>query len=430
MGKVFGLPKLEIDRMIEEPNHTDCQHKIAKTIRYYGKRIAGFPNYLSIHAGGVLISEAPITSYTALELPPKNFNTTQFDMYVAEEIGLYKFDILSQRGLGHITDAVEIIRENRGQIIDIHRVLKFKGDELLLEKVKKGKTIGCFYVESPAMRGLLAKLMCNSYLDMVAASSIIRPGVAKSGMMQEYISRFHDPKGFKDLHPKMEKLLKETFGIMIYQEDVIKVAHHFAGLDLTDADVLRRIMSGKKRAEDKFEKIRKKFFENCKTFGYPEGISKEVWRQIESFSGYSFSKAHSASYAVESFQSLYLKTYFPLEFMVAVINNFGGFYKTEFYVHEARMAGATIYASCINNSEYLTTIKEKAIYLGFIHLQNSEKKIISQLVEERKNVAYKDVIDLVGRVPIKLEQLLILIRIGAFRFSGISKKNFCGKRTH
>ncbi|WP_245576476.1 DNA polymerase III subunit alpha [Flexithrix dorotheae] len=422
LGKVFGLPKLEIDRMIEEPEHPDCQHKIAKTIRYYGKKIAGFPNYLSIHAGGVLISEAPITSYTPLELPPKNFNTVQFDMYVAEEIGLYKFDILSQRGLGHITEAVEIIRENQGEVIDIHRVKKFKKDRLLLEKVKQGKTIGCFYVESPAMRGLLTKLMCNSYLDIVAASSIIRPGVAKSGMMREYISRFHNPEGFKYLHPKMEKLLKETFGIMIYQEDVIKVAHHFAGLDLIDADVLRRIMSGKKRVEDKFEKIRIKFFENCNAFGYPEKISKEVWRQIESFSGYSFSKAHSASYAVESFQSLYLKTYFPLEFMVAVINNFGGFYKTEFYVHEARMAGATIHAPCINNSEYLTTIRGKEIYLGFIHLQNSEKKIIAQLVKERKNGLYKDLRDLAERVPIKLEQLIILIRIGAFRFTGVSKK--------
>jgi len=137
----------------------------------------------------------------------------------------------------------------------------------------------------------------------------------------------------------MEEQLKETFGVMVYQEDVIKVCHHFAGLDLADADVLRRAMSGKFRSRKEFERIAGRYFENCRDKGYSDGIAKEVWRQIESFSGYSFSKAHSASYAVESFQSLYLKAHFPLEFMVAVINNFGGFYRTWVYVNEARRCG-------------------------------------------------------------------------------------------
>src|SRR5690606_29844093 len=283
-----------------------------------------FPNHLSIHPGGMLISEKPIYCYTAVEMPPKGFSTAQIDMFIAENIGLYKLDILSQRGLGHIRDCIDIVRENCNVHIDIHQVEKFKTNKKIAAQTKKADTIGCFYIESPAMRQLLNKLSCDNYITLVAASSIIRPGVAQSRMMREYIYRFHNPGKFEYLHPKMKELLEETYGVMVYQEDVIKIAHHFAGLDMGEADILRRAMSGKYRGRNEFEAIRLKFFENCNAEGYPPAITAEVWRQIESFGGYSFSKAHSASFAVESYQSLYLKTYFPIECMVAVINNFGG----------------------------------------------------------------------------------------------------------
>src|SRR6185436_3982946 len=147
----------------------------------------------------------------------------------------------------------------------------------------------------------------------------------------------------------------------------------FAGLDMAEADVLRRAISGKYRSKDQFEKIRDKFFRNCKEFGYEDSITKEVWRQIESFGGYSFSKAHSASFAVESYQSLYLKTYYPEEFMVAVINNFGGFYARELYFHELKKTGVVINAPCCNQSEYLTCISGKIVFMGFIHVDGLEE---------------------------------------------------------
>ncbi len=294
----------------------------------------------SIHAGGILISEEPVSCYTALDMPPKGFPTTQWDMYTAEEIGFEKLDILSQRGIGHIRESAEIILRNRSIDVDVHAIQKFKNDPKIKEYLKTGETKGCFYVESPSMRGLLQKLKCDDYTTLVAASSIIRPGVARSGMMREYIYRFHNPDKFKYLHPVMKEQLEETFGVMVYQEDVLKVCHHFAGLDLADADTLRRAMSGKYRSKQEMKRIVDKFFSNCREKGYSDELTKEVWRQIESFAGYSFSKAHSASYAVESFQSLYLKAHFPLEFMVAVINNFGGFYRTWVYVHEAKRYGA------------------------------------------------------------------------------------------
>jgi DNA polymerase III alpha subunit len=209
---------------------------------------------------------------------------------------------------------------------------------------------------------------------------------------------------------------------MVYQEDVMKIVHHFAGLDLDESDVLRRIMTGKKKSGDTFRKLRDKYFRNCKKRGYPEQLSQEVWRQIESFSGYSFCKAHSASFAVESFQSLYLKTYYPLEFMVAVINNFGGFYSTELYVHEARMLGGKIHPPCVNKSRHLTHLYEKDIYLGFIHLKSLETKVAKAIVREREqNGPYRSLTEFIRRVKAGKEQIQILLRIGAFSFTGKDK---------
>ena len=423
LGKVYGLPKDEIDRLVDYPDDVMNRNEITRQIMEVGYQLMDFPNIRSIHAGGVLISEEPLTCYTALDMPPKNFPTTQWDMYVAEDLGFEKLDILSQRGIGHIKECADIVKENRGLSIDVHDVKKFKNDLRVQEQLRKGEAIGCFYVESPAMRGLLKKLHCDNYISLVAASSIIRPGVAKSGMMREYIKRFHDPRGFDYLHPVMEQQLKETYGVMVYQEDVIKICHHFAGLDLADADVLRRAMSGKFRSKSEFQRIVDKFFSNCKEFGYSDELTREVWRQIESFAGYSFSKAHSASYAVESFQSLYLKTYYPLEFMVAVINNFGGFYHCWVYVNEARRCGATINLPCVNESNIMTGIKGKDIFLGFVHIMNLESKISETIENERRaRGKFLNLEDFVNRVRISLEQLLILVKIDAFRFTGKSKK--------
>lgn len=423
LGKVYGLPKEEIDRLVDEPSHPLNRNGITDEIFRTGSMIADFPNMRSIHAGGVLISEEPITMYTALDMPPKGLPTTQWDMYVAEEIGFEKLDILSQRGIGHIREAVEIIASNRGIDVDAHKVSVFKTDPLVLKQLEDGETNGCFYIESPAMRGLLKKLRCNNYISLVAASSIIRPGVARSGMMKEYIRRFHNPEGFEYLHPVMEEQLKETYGVMVYQEDVIKVCHHFAGLDLADADVLRRAMSGKFRSKKEFERITERFHDNCRQKGYPDEITNEVWRQISSFAGYSFSKAHSASYAVESFQSLYLKAHFPQEFMVAVINNFGGFYRSWVYINEARRCGANVLLPCVNTSDRFTCIQGKDIYLGFVHVQNLEDRLVQSILDERnRNGLFRDLADFMERIGAGKEQIVILIRTDAFRFTGKTKK--------
>ena len=425
LGKVFGLPKEEMDFLSRERFRFEDLDQLSKLVLIYGEMIQDFPNYLGIHAGGIVISEKPIHYYTPTFMPPKGFPTTQFDMVTAEDIGLYKFDILSQRGLGKIKDTLEVIKYNHteDQDIDIHDIDRFKRDPRIRVLLRNAKAIGCFYVESPAMRMLMTKLRVDNYLGLVAASSVIRPGVARSGMMREYILRYRQPERRKDAPPVMLDIMPETYGVMVYQEDVIKVAHYFGGLTLGEADMLRRGMSGKFRSREEFMKVRRRFFDNCEEKGHSKELTAEIWRQIESFAGYAFAKGHSASYAVESYQSLFLKAYYPLEYMVATINNFGGFYRTELYVHEARMNGASICAPCVNRGFYESCIYGKDIYLGFILVKDLESKAARGLVRERlENGPYRSLDDFIERFPVSVEQISILIKVNAFRFTGRNKR--------
>ncbi|CAN5145245.1 DNA polymerase III subunit alpha [soil metagenome] len=424
LGKVFGLPKEDIDLLCEGRAPGNNMDAIHKTVLKYGKLIEGMPNYRSIHAGGILISNKPLSSFSALDLPPKGFPTVQFDMIIAEDVGLYKFDILAQRGLGKIKDSLDIIAGNQPNAapFDIHDLRRFKQDPKINNLIKEGKCTGCFYIESPGMRNLLRKLKTDTYLGLVAASSIIRPGVAKSGMMREYILRHRNPERRKQAHPELEKIMPDTYGIMVYQEDVIKVAHFFAGLSLAEADVLRRGMSGKFRSRAEFQKVEDKFIANCRERKIEEKMIFEVWEQIKSFAGYTFAKGHSASYAAESYQSLFLKTYFPLEYMVATLNNGGGFYSVELYVHEAKMCGAIIEPPCINEGDFHNIIKGKHIYLGFGNLKELEQRAAQRIIENRNfHGKFRSFDDFIDRVTIGIEQLSILIRINAFRFTGIDK---------
>lgn len=422
VGKAFGLPKEELDALATRPVEQHDNNSVSRLVHKYGKLLEKFPNQRSMHSCGILISEEPITNFTALELPPKGFSIVQFDMHIAEEIGFEKFDILSQRGLGTINDAVKLIEEKRGITVDIRNTKVSKDENKCNEFLSQGLTIGCFYIESPAMRGLLRRLKCDNYKTLVAASSIIRPGVAQSGMMKEYIFRHNNPDKFEYFHEVFKEQLGETYGIMVYQEDVIKIALHYGGLSAADGDILRRAMSGKGRSLSALQKVKDHFFESCRKLGHPEQLSTEVYRQIESFAGYSFCKAHSASYAVESYQSLYLKVYYPIEFMVSAINNGGGFYRTEVYIHEARMSGGNILNPCINKSEFRTTLYGKDVYLGLMHIEKLESKIATLIPEERKkNGEYLSLENFVKRIPIGLETLQTLIFIGAFRFTGKQK---------
>lgn len=426
LGKVFGLPDDEIKNLQRTNQYASDTY--GQLVQKYSTYIAGFPSHLSIHSSGILISEEPIHYYSSTFLPPKNFPTTHFDMQIAEDIGLYKYDILSQRGLGKIKDALLYVKQNHNVSIDIDNIEMLKSDPAVKNLLRKGDLTGCFYVESPAMRMLLTKLKAEDYTRLVAASSIIRPGVSKSGMMREYIVRFQDEerrKKAQEALPELYKLLEETYGVMVYQEDVIKVAHFFAGLTLAEADILRRGMSWKFRERTEFAQVEQRFFDNCYQKGYPEKTIQDIWHQIESFANYAFSKGHSASYAVESFQALYLHAYYPLEYLTATLNNGGGFYSMEFYAHTAKMKGGTIALPCVNNSDLKATLKGKTIHLGLVFINGGfETENVFRILKSRRDYGpFKSFRDFVKRIPeISLEQIIILIRLGCFRCFESNKK--------
>jgi len=422
VGKVFGLPKEELDVLAKSPMSSHDSNSVVKLVEEYGMMLEKYPNQRSMHSCGIIISEEPITNFTALEMPPKGFPIVQFDMHIAEDIGFEKFDILSQRGLGTIDDTVKLVEKNRGIKVNIKDVSIYKNEATCNEFLSKGKTLGCFYIESPAMRGLLRRLKCDNYKVLVAASSIIRPGVAQSGMMKEYIFRHNNPDKFEYFHEVFKEQLGETYGVMVYQEDVIKIALHYAGLEPAYGDILRRAISGKSRSLKELNTVKEQFFISCEKKGHPLKLSEEVYRQIESFAGYSFCKAHSASYAVESYQSLYLKVYYGIEFMVSAINNGGGFYRAEIYVHEAKMSGAAIHNPCVNKSFYHTTVYGIDVYLGFMHLKSLNSTLANSIVEDREqNGDYKSLEDFINRIQIGIEGMQTLIFIGAFRFTGKTK---------
>jgi DNA polymerase-3 subunit alpha len=273
---------------------------------------------------------------------------------------------------------------------------------------------------------LLSKLQAEDYLRLVAASSIIRPGVSKSGMMQEYIERYRNiekQKAARNALPELYDILKETYGVMVYQEDVIKVAHLFAGLTLAEADYLRRGMSWKFKQRNEFDKVKQKFYNNCFAKKYkPETIDR-IWNQIESFANFAFAKGHSASYAVESYQAMYLKAYYPIEYMVATLNNGGGFYRKELYLHEARLNGAEIKNPCVNNSDQLCVVKNQTIYIGLAFIAELETTTtLTLLAERQKKGNYKNLSDFIKRTGISVQQTQLLIRVGAFSFYNSNKK--------
>ena len=305
-------------------------------------------------------------------------------------------------------------KNRSGVEFDIFDFEMLFNDRKTNELIRTGQTIGCFYIESPGMRSLLRKLDVHDFELLTAASSIIRPGVAESGMMQEFILRHKDPSKRTYFIPELENVLADTYGVMIYQEDVIKVAHYVAGLTLEEADLLRRAMSGKMRSHKAMQQITNRFFESCEMKGLNSTQSKELWRQIESFAGYSFCKAHSASFALLSYQVAFLKTYYPAEFMAGVLSNGGGFYSAAVYVQETKRRGVKVLLPCINRSEYEYTGKGYEMRIGLMALKNLSFNSIHKIVDERKKHGeYVSLADFLVRTGLGYEETSILIKCGA-----------------
>ena len=447
-GKALGLPLREIERFTRPLPHSGSLAELEtvratvpecrdlpvadepyRTLLQRARRLDGHPRHLSLHCGGIVISPQPITGLIPLETTPKGFAVTQYDMYPVEDMGLLKIDLLAQKGLAVLSDTVADVRAHYGTALDFDRIDPV-ADAETRALVAQGRTIGCFYIESPGMRNLLQKLNVQSFEMLTAASSIIRPGVSDSGMMRAFIDRHNGRAPVTYAHPKLEPILRDTFGVMIYQEDVIKVAHAIAGMSLGEAEGLRKCMS-KKRDWQRMETWRERFLSGARARGVADATARELWRQMESFAGYAFCKAHSASFALLSYQTAYLKAHYPAEFMAAVLSNRGGFYDTCAYAEEARRLGLRLLPPDVQHSADRFTAERDpagpgagraaAIRVGLSQIKGLSGGTIRRIVMQRRRGRYTSLADFLERARPDQAEAETLIRCGALDSLGASR---------
>lgn len=408
-ARAFGLPGHEISRVIKHLRRAGRKEFPSPwpEILELAEKLVGLPRYLSVHPGGVVITPEPISSYVPVEYAAKGVPVIQWEKDGTEEAGLVKIDILGNRSLGVIRDCLEAVNEN-GQTVR-EEYWQPEDDENTRQMVARGETMGCFYIESPAMRLLQKKAGRGDFEQLVIQSSIIRP--AANEFVREYVRRLHGGD-WQPLCPRIGDILDETFGLMVYQEDVSRVAVAMAGFSHGEADGLRKIMSKKDR-ERRLKHYRDRFFAGCaKNHVAPED-REEIWRMMMSFDGYSFCKPHSASYARVSFQAAWLKCYFPAEFMAAVISNRGGYYSVFAYVSEAKRLGLKILHPDVQCSEIAWRGRNNWIRVGLQGLRGLSARCMERILMERKKSDFATVSDFFCRVNPADNEVSVLVHGGA-----------------
>jgi len=428
VARVFGLTERQIDELtgILEPllegergaaslDEEECREiagdpAIERILRI-AKRVYLNLRYISTHCGGVVITPRDIREFAPVEVTGGDRLVIQWDKDDIEEIGLVKIDILGNRSLGVIRDAIDMIRRNYGIDLKKRHIIP-EEDELTEGIIRDGKTLGVFYIESPAMRQLQKKAGVADFEHLVIHTSIIRP--AANRYINEYVERLRG-KPYKPLHPALENLLSETYGIMCYQEDVMKVAMEIAGFNYEEADRLRKTLSKKDRGL-RIGVYKERFFEGGLKRGVEISALKEIWEMIESFGGYSFCKPHSASYVQVSFMSAFIKAHFPAEFIAAVIGNKGGYYSTYAYVSEGKRMGLRIHPPDINISGRRAYGCGDSVWLGFEDISSLKSESMDMIIEEReRNGYFQSFEEFMRRLSgIPFSDLRLLILSGAF----------------
>ncbi|MGD8836313.1 MAG: DNA polymerase III subunit alpha [Desulfobacteraceae bacterium] len=428
-AKVFGLTQSEIGKVTKRlpwfwratSTNPDLISDLssrpeAKTLEFVhpwpeilalAQQLIGTPRHLSVHPGGIIITPRPICHYVPVQRAAKGVPIVQWEKEGVEDAGLVKIDLLGNRSLGVIRDAIDNVGRN-GAVFDENR-WEPEDDADTQVTMARGDTMGCFYIESPAMRLLQQKAGVGDFEHLVIHSSIIRP--AANECIQEYLRRLHGG-GWEPFHPLLTDVLEETFGIMVYQEDVSRAAMALAGFEDAEADGLRKVMSKKDRTI-KLKDYYRRFAGGARRRGVTPEQIETVWKMMMSFSGYSFCKPHSASYARVSFQAAYLKTHFPAEFMAAVISNQGGFYSAFAYVSEARRLGVTILGPDIHQSRTRWTGRGDEIRVGLMAVKGVDRNTVQRIIAQRARRPFQDLCDFFSRVTPADDEARALIHCGA-----------------
>lgn len=442
IAKVYGLPASEISKALNflqrRADFVNAQRSMSvkgwakevctalqlrdpwPEILFWSVQLNGHFRHLGLHPGGVVLVPDEIRRYVPVEISASGLPVIQWEKDQTEDAGLVKIDLLGNRSLAVIRDALRAVSRHTGRVID-YATWDPISDPATNELIRRGDTMGCFYVESPATRLLLKKLwggmppdrraVADAFEYLVVVSSLIRP--AANTYCDDFVRRAQGHR-YQSPHPVLDDILSETHGIMVYQEDVMKVAVALGGLSVEDGDQLRKVLSKKHKARQLRDYCRQ-FYEGAAARGCSPIVTDQIWAMIMSFSGYSFCKPHSASYAQVSFKSTYLRAHYPAEFIAAVVSNQGGYYSAFAYLSEGRRMGLTILPPDINASLWAYTGVGETIRIGFMQIKGLQENLITQLIADRDtNGPYRSFGDVLSRVSLDYAQAKLLIKAGCF----------------
>lgn len=433
VGRALGMPYGDVDRvakMVPTELHVTIEKALqdaqelrevyeqkpeVKKLIDLAEALEGMPRHASTHAAAVVITRDPLTHYLPLYKATDGPVTTQFAKDTVEELGLLKMDLLGLRTLTVISDAVRIIAGSTGQKIDIDQIPI--DNKATYEMLSRGETAGVFQLESSGMRSILRDLKPEVFEDIVALVALYRPGPLGSGMVDDFIKNKHGIKKTKYLHPKLEPILKDTYGVILYQEQVMRIASDLAGFSLGEADILRRAM-GKKKPEI-IAGLRSQFVEGALKNGVDGGIAGQIFDLMEYFAGYGFNKSHSAAYAMVSYQTAYLKANFGLEYMAALLTSIKeNTDKVAAYIEECRRLGIEVLPPDVNESRESFTVAGSKIRFGLAAVKNIGLSAVESIIAAReKDGPYGSFADFCRRLDTKVVNKRViesLIKCGAF----------------
>ncbi|MDD5116248.1 MAG: DNA polymerase III subunit alpha [Candidatus Omnitrophica bacterium] len=432
VGRVMSIPYADVDKiakmipaeldmtlkkaMESEPELGNLYKNDPQITRLINTALSleGLNRHASVHAAGVIIADKPLNNYMPLFKTGDDQVTTGYSMEILEKIGLLKVDFLGLKTLTVIEETLKLIKKTRGVDINIKKITF--DDPKTYKLLASSHTIGVFQVESSGMRDLLKKLVPERFEDLIALLALYRPGPIGSGMLDDFMKRKHGLTPIKYEHPKLEPILKETYGIMVYQEQIMQIASALASFSLAQADILRKAMG--KKIPEVMEKQRNNFTRGCLKNGIKESTATKIFDLIEYFSGYGFNKSHSTAYALISYRTAYLKANYPVEFMTALLTSErDNTDKIVTYVNEAQQMGLKVMPPDINESDVLFKVEsESSIRFGLLAIKNVGRGASESIVKAREEGKFKSLEDLCGRIDLRLANRKVLeslIKCGA-----------------